>query len=97
MVLYLVLLLISLVGYGVVVALSIIPVDPMVASRGQYVAFCVYGTLFYVIATGAGLFAPLMLFDTYFARAGNRRKKQALFVLPALMLAYMAYVMACGQ
>ena len=97
MFLYLILLLISLVGYGVVVALSIIPVDPAVASRGQYVAFCVYGTLFYVIATAVHLFAPLLLFDTYFARRQNRRKKQALFLLPLLMLAYMAYVMAYGE
>lgn len=97
MLLYIFLLLISLVGYALVIALSIIPVDPTVASRGQYVVFVVYGVLFYVIATAVHLPVPLLLFDTYFSRRENRWKKRALFALPTLLLLYVAYVIAYGQ
>ncbi|HUT01119.1 MAG TPA: hypothetical protein VM031_01590 [Phycisphaerae bacterium] len=97
MLLYVFLLLISLVGYALVIALSIIPVDPAVASRGQYVVFVVYGVLFYVIATAVHLAVPLLLFDTYFSRRENRWQKRALFALPTLLLLYVAYVIAYGQ
>jgi hypothetical protein len=96
-VLFAILMLISLLGYGVVVVLSINPVRPDVASRGQYAAFILYGSLFYAISTGLHLGAPVALFDTYFVRPGNRKKKLYLCVLPALMLLYMIYVIAYGQ
>jgi hypothetical protein len=95
-VLFIALMVISFVGYALVVALSIIPVNPTVASRGQYVVFIVYGSLFYVISTMVHV-APLLLFDTYFVRPENRRKRFLPLVLPTAMLLYLIYVIAFGR
>jgi len=85
LILYILLLLMSLVCYGAVIVLSII------LSRCQHIVF-VYALLLFLIATFVHVFAPLMLFDTYFARPENRRKKRYLFILPFLMLIYIVYV-----
>jgi len=97
MILFVILMLISLAGYGVIFALSVAPLTPDVGGRNHYVVFILYGTLFYVISTGIHAALPILLFDTYFGQRRHRRKRFLLFVLPVLMLAYMIYVMTVGS
>jgi hypothetical protein len=92
-----ILMLISLAGYALVVALSVAPLTGDVGGRNHYIVFILYGTLFYAISTGIHAGLPILLFDTYFGQDKHRWKRTLLFVLPALMLAYMAYVIAVGS
>ena len=77
MALLMILILISLVGYGVVVALSVLLLHQSESGRSQYIVFVLYGSLFYLIST--------------FARPEHRRKRLLLLVVPAGMLAYMIH------
>jgi len=89
MILLTILILISLVGYGVIVALAVLLLGQGPAGRSQYIVFVLYGSLFYLISTGVHVALPLLLMDSTFARPEHRRKRLLLLVIPAAMLAYM--------
>ena len=91
MALLMILILISLVGYGVVVALSVLLLHQSESGRSQYIVFVLYGSLFYLISTAVHAGLPMLLLDSTFARPEHRRKRLLLLVVPAGMLAYMIH------